>query len=147
MDKQTNTKQAAELRQSDSSKLLGCPVCGEEPNLGKLWDGPDQKYYYQIVCENEECLNLKTGWRSLSDAKKLWNHWVAHKNIRKTILGGYIGVPEDGDLIAFSCSECGHAQSIVNDPKKEQPNYCFNCGVRYNWEEVYEKLMKESETA
>jgi len=73
MEKQAKLDQAAEVSQSASSKLLGCPVCGEEPNLGKLWDGPDQKHYYQISCTNDECLNPKTGWRSLSDAKKLWN--------------------------------------------------------------------------
>jgi len=143
VDKHTKTQEAAQVSQSASSKLLGCPICGEQPDLGKLWDGPDHKYYYQISCQNDECLNPKTGWRNLRDAEKRWNNLVSHK----TVLGSYIGVPGDGELIAFSCPKCGHAQSIVDDPVKEQPNFCFNCGVRYNWENVYEKLMEETEQA
>ena len=56
-------------------------------------------------------------------------------------LGGY----ECYEPVAFDCSECGAAMAIVNDPKAEQPKYCFGCGVKFDWEGVYEKLIKEME--
>lgn len=57
----------------------------------------------------------------------------------KTVKGRYIYDSWDG-FEAFECSECGAALAIVDDPVKEQPNYCFKCGVRFDWEGVYEAI-------
>lgn len=64
--------------------------------------------------------------------------------LRKTIKGQYINDPWEG-LEAFECSECGAALAIADDPVKEQPNFCFNCGVKFDWNGVYEEYLKSQE--
>jgi len=58
---------------------------------------------------------------------------------RQIVKGRYINDPYDG-LEAFECSECGAALAIVDDAVKEQPNFCFNCGAKFDWRGVYEAI-------
>jgi len=66
------------------------------------------------------------------------------KALRKTVKGRYI-YDEYDEPVACECSECGAALAIVDDPVKEQPNYCFKCGASFDWRGVYEETITESE--
>lgn len=59
-----------------------------------------------------------------------------------TVKGRYIMGPYD-EFQAFECSECRSAMTVVDDPKAEQPKYCHGCGAKFDWEGVYEALIRE----
>jgi hypothetical protein len=61
-----------------------------------------------------------------------------------TVKGAYLTADYDSSPVAFECRECGSAMSIVEDPVKEQPNYCFNCGVKFDWKGVWEAFLDET---
>lgn len=44
--------------------------------------------------------------------------------------------------VAFLCRLCDGALTIVEDPEKEQPNFCYNCGRKFDWEGVYQAAIK-----
>lgn len=78
-----------------------------------------------------------------------WEKYIeeAKKNNMKigdfrTVKGQYL-TDNYGDPCAFECRECGAAMTIVDDPKIEQPNFCFKCGAKFDWEGVWEAFLNE----
>jgi hypothetical protein len=59
------------------------------------------------------------------------------------ILESKLGRIDNGDVAGFDCPECGYAKIMMLDPVEEQPNYCFNCGVKFDWRGVYEEMEEE----
>lgn len=117
---------------------------GREPKPGDVyyWGVTGQFYTIEVSkCRGFKDFRFRNQYGNLTKLK------VSEFNLLRMVrvVKGVFTTNCYGNPAFFECSECDCTTNIAADPAEEAPNYCFNCGLRFDWRGVYEEYLKQME--
>lgn len=109
-----------------NNKLLPCPFCGGEAEIGHYISNTTEKHKYYVGCSEDECCEIDKTFNTEEEAVNAWNR-RSEKDVKIELLNQFLGKNVtitlfDGTILKGTLQFCA---KFCKEHGYRKPNYYY----------------------